>query len=346
MLYCNDELVNLKEPEWAYLKSEFAEIRKKKGSILIRTTQKRDVNATGIPEPIPPHAWPLRATLISDEGESQTWIYSQSFPSINEKTGVYEFKKSIQIDQGLLALDPIKETDKVYFLTKLSGLLRSGLFEIEDLDKKNTEEVEKLGANAAVEYFVCNKFSPIYNDHKRVRQLAASWGVVNTEVLHIDTVRKQLVDRVYASQRNYTVTKRGIEEFITEVNGDDPFSEYRTLIQLAIDKKVIGWNDKDKGWYFMDSVTNTFVQPLIFVQPIQLSQKNTILFDHVRLNANLFEAIKVAIHGNSNSEDGGYAHLGYEAKKELAKQRVIKTFRKTEDQITQELIEQDALKVS
>jgi hypothetical protein len=229
MLYCNDELVKINEPEWAHLKEEFAAIRKMKNPIRIKTTQKIEIN-NGHVEAVPAHSWPLKSTVLNGEGFSETWRYTANTPTW-EGDNLKFTKPSIQIDYGLLVLDPIKETDKAYFIIKLSGLLKSGLYEIEDLDAKNTKEVEKIGANAAVEYFVCNKYSPIFSDHSKLRQLASSWGIANASEMHIDTVRKLLVERVYSGQRNYAVTKRGIEEFVAEVNGEDPFTEYRTTIQ-------------------------------------------------------------------------------------------------------------------
>lgn len=311
MLYCNDELVKIKEPEWKYLEQELLEIKKMKAPIRIKSTQKTEINKTGHTEPVPAHSWPLKATVINKSGQTETWIYTDNTPSLKDGELIFT-RRSILIDHGLLSLDPQKETEKAYFIIKLSGLLKSGLFEIEDLDKKNSEEVEKLGANSAVEYFICNKYSPLYHNHKKIRQLAASWGIPRTEEIQIDTVRKILVEKVYSSQRRYATTKRGVDEFIKEVNGEDVFSEYRSLIQLAIDKNVLGWNDQDKGWYFMDSVTKSFSQPIVFVSATQFSQKDTILFDLLRLNASLFESIKNEVY-----QEGELVHEGGELPKKM-----------------------------
>lgn len=166
MLYCNDELVKLNDPDFEYLEKEFDKIRRMKSPIRIKTTQKADINPTGFPEPIPAHSWPLKANFTNSKGQSETWIYTKSSPTM--KDGKLEFsEKSFTITQGFLAIDPMKETEKAYFILKLSGIMSSGLFEVEDLDKRNTEEIQKVGQNSAVEFFICNKFSPIYNDHKK-----------------------------------------------------------------------------------------------------------------------------------------------------------------------------------
>lgn len=343
MLYCNDELVKINDPEYEYLKNEFAKIRKMKNPIRIKTTQKTEINKTGYVEAVPAHAWPLKATVINKDGQTETWIYTDNTPSLQD--GRLTFKRSFVITHGLLTLDPIKETDKAYYILKLSGLLNSGLFEIEDFDKKNTEEIQKIGSNAAVEYFICNKYSPIYNDHKCIRSLASSWGVTNVDTMHIDTVRKNLLDKVNAGQRNYATTKRGVEEFVKEVNGDDPFSEYRTLIQLAIDRKVIEWSDKDKGWYLTDQDTKQLVQPLVFVSPIQISQKQNILLDYVRINANIFSLIKEVLESSENkdeTQDSDKETGGSDDSDKIimkARRNGIKTKGKTIEEISKELAE-------
>lgn len=348
MLYCNDELVKIKDEEFKYLEAEFAKIRKMKNPIFIRTTQKREINPTGIAENIPAHVWPLKATVISEDGQSQSWVYTKNTP-VKDKDGNLEYKKGIQINQGLLTIDPVKETDKAYFIIKLSGLLQSGMYEIEDLEKQDTEEVQKRGENVAVEYFVCNKYSPLYNDVRKLKKLAASWGVQNSSTIHIDTLRKQLVEKVYAGQRNYDVTKRGVDEFISEVNGEDPFTEYRSLIQVAIDKFVIGWDEKTKGWYFLDLSTKQPSQVIVFVPANQLSQKNVILFDFMRVNGFLFEQVKLAVDSTEKKEEpkgskeSGSAVIdkfqgwSFDAKKELAKKNNISLYHKSEEKLTEEL---------
>ncbi len=347
MLYCNDELVKIKDEEFKYLETDFAKIRKMKNPIFIRTTQKREINTTGIAENIPSHIWPLKATVLSDDGQSQSWVYTKNTPTV-DKDGNYEYKKGIQISQGLLTIDPIKETDKAYYIIKLSGMLQSGLFEIEDLEKQDTEEVQKRGENVAVEYFICNKYSPVYNDVRKLKKLGASWGVQNSSTIHIDTLRKQLVEKVYASQRDYEVTKRGVDEFISEVKGEDPFTEYRSLIQVAIDKFIIGWDEKTKGWYFLDLITKQPSQIITFIPANQLSQKNVILFDFMRINGYLFEQLKDAVETSEvKSQPEGIKELkvstskyegwSFAAKKELAKKNSIDLYHKSEEKLTEEL---------
>lgn len=350
MLYCNDELVKVSEPQWEHLKKEFAEIRKMKNPIRIKTTQKKIINPTGFVEIQPAHIWPLQTTVINNHGQSETWVYAKNTPKWENDQLKYS-ERSILITHGLLMLDPIKETDKVYFLLKLSPLLKNGLYEIENLEENDTKEVNKIGANAAIEYFICNRFSPLYKNIKRTRELAASWGIPNAEITHIDTIRKLLLQKVYASQQNYQITKRGIDEFIAEVNGDDPFSEYRTMIQFAIDKKIIGWNDKEKGWYFMDSNDKSFIQPIIFIPVTQLSQKHFLLFEHIKMNANLFENIRLALDNNKNDENvqdksdenkanNPYEHLEYRTLRKIASEKGIFEKTDTHEILVNKLIQQ------
>jgi hypothetical protein len=342
MLYCNDELVKISDPEFEYLEKEFEKIRKMKSPIRIKTTQKTDINPTGFPEPIPAHSWPLKANYTNSKGQSETWVYTKSSPTIRD--GRLEFsEKSFTITQGFLAIDPKKETEKAYFILKLSGILSSGLFEIEDLDKKNTEEIQKVGQNSAVEFFICNKFSPIYNDHKRIKSLAASWGVSGVDEMHIDTVRKNLLEKVNAGQRNYSVTKRGMDEFVKEVNGEDPFSEYRTLVQLAIDRKIIVWNDKDKGWYLSDKDSGELVQALMFIPSIQLSQKQNMLLDYLRLNASIFAMIKEEVDNLTKDSEKAEENTDNQDSKIIARAKMkgIKTKGKSIEEITKELQDLD-----
>jgi hypothetical protein len=340
MLYCNDELVRLKDENWKYIESDFLKIRKMKNPVRIKTTQKVEINKTGHSEPFSAHAWPLQATVINKNGESETWVYTKNTPRL--ENGKLQFtKRSIIIEHGDIYLDVLKETDLAYFIINLSSLLKSGLYEIEDLDKKNTEDVEKIGESATLEFFLCSKYSPIYNDDKRLKQLGASWGVPNTENIHINTLRKLLLDKVYSCQRNYSVTKRGIEEFVSEVNGEDPFSEFRSIVQLSIDKNIIGWSNKDKGWYFVDSTTGMLTQPIVFVPATNISQKESILIDYIRLNASLFDTLKGLMHSEPENK---YNYLNWPELKKLAKERGINSKTMTSDRIIEELLEQDSLK--
>ena len=331
MLYCNDEPVLLKEDK--ELQKEFAKIRAMKGQIVIKSTQKMGLSDNGLREPIPHEQWPLRVSSVNeDTGETQTWVWSRYSLPIKDGELVLS-TRSIIIENGTLSIDPRTETEKAFFILNKSGLLKSGRYELENLDAKATEQVNLLGRNATLDFYLCSPYSPIYEDRNKLDQLGSSWGIANADNLHIDTLRTNLLAKVKNSENNLQVTKRGIDEFILEVQGLDIFSEYRALAQKAIDKKIIGWNNQDKAWYLMDQSTGDFADIIMYVPPTNVSQKNNLLFEFMKSTPMFFTNLKglLGVDGMVPIDD-----LKYNELRKKAKEAGINTLHKTEDQIRQE----------
>jgi len=333
MLYCNDEPVLLKDNK--ELQKEFAKIRAMKNPIIIKSKQTMGLSDNGLREPIPHELWPLRVSSVNeDTGETQTWVWSRYSLPLKDGELILS-QRSITIESGTLSIDTLRETEKAFFILNKSGMLVSGKYELENLDAKATEQVNVLGKNATLDFYLCSQYSPIYNNRGKLNQLGSSWGVANVESLHIDTLRASLLSKVKNSDNNYQVTKRGIQEFMDEVNGDDRLSEYRSLMQQAIDRKIISWNKPDNGWYLMDKVSEEKSELIMCVPATNISQKNNLLFEYLKNTPLLFNMIKEEITG-VDPTSVMVDDLGYQELRKKAKEVGINVLHKTMEQIMQE----------
>jgi hypothetical protein len=333
MLYCNDEPVLLKDNK--ELQKEFAKIRAMKNPIIVKSKQTMGLSDNGLREPIPHELWPLRVSSVNeDTGETQTWIWSKY--SLPLKDGELVLStRSITIESGTLSIDTLRETEKAFYILNKSGMLTSGRYELENLDAKNTEQVNVLGKNATLDFYLCSTYSPIFNDRAKLNQLGASWGLSNAENMHIDTLRTNLLAKVKNSENNYQVSKRGVQEFMDEANGDDRLSEYRALMQQAIDKKIISWNKPDNGWYLMDKLSEEKSELIMCIPATNISQKNNLLFEYLKSTPLLFNTIKEEITG-VDSTIVSVDNLGYQELRKKAKEAGVNVLHKTAEDIMKE----------
>jgi hypothetical protein len=343
MLYCNDELVNSKKPEWANITKELAKIKQMPNPVRIVSRYPIEINASGAQERIPTWHWPAKAVVLNENGESETWIYTRSTPRKDGDNLIFT-ERYFEIKEGSLSLDVNRDTEKIYFILNKSGLLNQGSWKLENLLKDDTDYVAKIAEDVDVKFYLTSPNSPIYNDHNKLRTLAASWGIGNSEKMYPDTLRKELYIKVMASQKNYSNTRRGTVEFVVEVNGDDPFSEYRSIIQLAVDNKIIGFNDREKSWYFLNIQTGEFAEHIVNVSPVMLLQKNQILFEYVKQNAALFTELKNLLPSNAeklSDSTFGAEVRGRKEMREKAKALGIVQLRKSDEKIWQEIDEKE-----
>ena len=332
MIYVNDELIDLKG------NPEFEAIKKMSNPIRIREIRRAEINPTGIREAIPTCFWPLRNTIIR-EGQTETWQYTKNKPTV--KDGQLVFKKnSVQIDFGDLAIDAIRETDFAYFMIYISDILKHG-YEIVDYNKKAAKEVEAVSERSTLDFFCTSAHSPLVKDEQKLRYVAASWGIPNSSVTDINILKLELRDKVVESNNNITVTGRGIQDFIEEVETENPITNYRALIQRAVDAKVIGFNFKQSAWFFIDKHTGENTDYILPVMSNEVSQKDRLLLDYLCRMPDIINKLESMLGTGSK-----YAKYKWPGEfRALCSERGIDTKNKTRLQLEKELTEQDKVLV-
>jgi hypothetical protein len=338
MLYCNDELVDLRKPEYKWLQKIFDEIRQMSNPVKIKLLSLPGVNPTGMKEPIPSTTWPYRNSMIRD-GMSETWVYTKNKPNVID--GELKFsERAIKIDDGALFLDTRNQTDLIYYIVYVSGLLQKG-FQLEDLEKEAEETIVEMSSESALIFYLTSELSPLLENTNKLRDMASSWGIPNAETIGISQLKLILKDVILVSQANYATTKRGIKEFTDEIRNMDTITKFRALLQKAIDRKLIGFNNQQNAWFWLDASTGEFSEFIVPIMPIQISQKNEILFEYFRQHAELFEIIDKSLSTVVNKEGTRYGHMTWHQLQTYASERGINTKGKTKDKVQEELFALD-----
>lgn len=336
MLYVNDELVDLKKPEWTWLKKEFEKIQKMSNPLKIKLLSTPGINPTGVKEPIPSYTISTKGSIIR-EGMSETWVYTKNRPNMVD--GELKFStRSILITNGELYLDPVRETDKIYFLIYVSNLLKIG-FGLEDLEQEAEKVITEISAESALNFYLFSEMSPLLEQPQKLRDIASSWNIPNAQQLGMNQLKLRLKDVVTESNRNVDITKRGITEFVDEVRGNgNTITKFRALMQKAIDKKVIAFNAQQNAWFWLDSATGEYTDYIVPVLPVQLNEKHDVLFEHLRMNAELFQTLEKCIAGNIQVTTP-YSHLKWKELIAKAGDNGIKTYGKERPKIEAEMLE-------
>jgi hypothetical protein len=203
-----------------------------------------------------------------------------------------------------------------------------------------TKEIDEGSLELTVKTLIRSrlKISPFYNDDEKLRTVCASWGVnvINKEP---DVLRIELFEKVRQSQKDYSITHRGFQEFIDEVETNDLLMEYRANVNKGLQKGIIGWNESKRAYYWMDK--KEFSELLFSIQPGDLARKENLLLDYFKSD---FESYKSLQRFLNPKKENKYSHLTPQEVTEEAKSRGIKMFpRKSRAQLEAELIEQDNL---
>jgi hypothetical protein len=180
--------------------------------------------------------------------------------------------------------------------------------------------------------------SPLLEDTNKLRDIASSWGIPNAETIGINQLKLKLKDIVAQSDANYVVTKRGIKEFTDEIRNMGTITKFRSLLQKSIDRKIIGFNHQQNAWFWLNASTGEFSEYIVPVMPIQLDQKNEVLFEFFRINAELFDIIEKALKGFTENKKTKYDHLEFQALKSFASSKGIATHGRKRPEIETDLL--------
>jgi len=173
--------------------------------------------------------------------------YVDNLPNV-KPDGTYDVKKGlIGITNGILRIVPSENPDKAFFLCEISSITKDGEISIVDRVSEDKQENDKIADASMVDFMVSHKSSPIspetIGSENIIRDLAAAWGVSDSENKPLPTIRKELRLNVHNSHKKKQTTKRGYDEFFRDINdaqrGGNAEIKMRKDIQLAIEKNKI-----------------------------------------------------------------------------------------------------------
>ena len=349
MIYVNEKLPDLKSPEWKFLKDGLENIRKMPNPLRIKITRlpviekgaRPGINPTGVKEPVKTFQWPLRETVIR-EGMTETWIYAKNKPTVKDGELIFR-TRYFEVKDGLLTIDTQSETDLAYFILNVSTFLKKRNFIVEDLENEAKQQIESISPEAMILFYLNSPISPIYNKNEVVRELAYSWGIPNADNVGINQLKVRLKDTVLSSERNKEVTNRGITEFIEEIGNMGRMTKYRALLQKAKDQNLIGFDNRSNSWCWISRVSGEFNDFIVPILPVNLDQKERLLFEYLINNVQLFDQIEDLLANkpfkeNITTIETKYSNLLWTELREIAKNKGINTKGMKREEIEQELL--------
>jgi hypothetical protein len=318
-LFIDNKLLSKNDAEYLMVSKALAEIRKREDQIRIKTVRKRvlsDPDETGRqrPYPMPSAVYPLVARKVNDEGVSQEWRWCKNIPQKIHASGSYKWENEngiyLSMEHSERFLNPKTDTELIFFLINISNIEKNGYL-VEDKVKESEEKSKPLGQLAALDYFLYNETSPLYNDVVKLRTIGASWGVANSERLALPLLRDGIKANVMNSQANINTTNRGISEFILDVTGNskDEMTELRALHQRAQDKNIYGFNHRENAWCFINSSDKEFADWIVSVPATQLDDKDTFILEHLKATPKTFALVTKAVKGYDKNPKTRYAHI-------------------------------------
>lgn len=222
------------------------------------------------------------------------WV--RDLPEI-KSDGTYDVKKTlIGVRKGRLKVYPKQDPDKAFFLCEISSVVKNGEVTVIDREADDQKELDKISDTSMVEYMVGNPSSPIapevLGSDNILRDLAAGWGVINSENAPLSTLRKQLIINVKQSHKNKEKTKRGFDEFVNDMNalqkGGDNAVKIRKDIQLALENKKL-LHEENKVILF----PGTDVQRELFKhRPTEVGLWKERLLDYLLANPKVLEELR------------------------------------------------------
>lgn len=181
-----------------------------------------------------------------------------------------------------------KDVEFIWFLLNRSSVLNKYVF-IEDLEKDAKGENEEMASDAYIRFMLMDRHSPIYSNHKLIRETAEVFGLRDIERLGNEEVKKAL----------YGLVVEGEEMKDKFVN----FDKFDELVKGEVKRKAAYYarasiNDgtvgyKDRAWHLMAG--REYDEKLCTISLKEAAFKEQAFIEEVVGNANvrsrLFSAI-------------------------------------------------------
>lgn len=252
--------------------------------LVVKLTKTPPPDSSGNVYPVPPFAFPLISKHESEDGSSNIWAYCKVPPEL-KPNGLWEPKKKNRIlENGTMLVDMKRDLDFAVYLLKKSQVFKGKFLEIDDPGR----EARKRGAMKRKEALIYSLVWGELEDEKELRTLAAAWGLPNSEREEPDLLREKLEGILRKREKDIERGKKvkGLE-FLMDMRKDKDRLMTRSVIQKAIDKKIIAYDKKERRYMIADSE--------IMVIPVKEAENHFEYFAD-SLNKHKDELLKVLKH--------------------------------------------------
>jgi hypothetical protein len=170
---------------------------------------------------------------------------ARTYPDMN-KEGGYKLKRIFIPIIEKKKINTQTDPELAFFVMEVSSV-KDKYYSVKDQQKEDKLDLDKMVDDGAVKYIIGSPNSPlspeITGSEEKIRELAASWNIYDSETMPLVSLRKTFINAVLNSESRKETTKRGFVEFMKDVDsllkGDGKEIKIRGYIQKAIEKKVI-----------------------------------------------------------------------------------------------------------
>jgi len=249
MLFKNHTKVEfVNDPIYEQHKEEFESLIKGKKSIVIRTTDKIRINATGYKERDRGQTIPVTSIVRNPLGtDDNYWVYSSRAPKILQN-GEKEYDKTPIVIMREMNV-PTTEKDKIFYLLYISKAGQTGRISALNEEREDNVKAAKIGEGARLNFMIFDEMSPV--TETTIRRIAKAFGVGNVDTLPTAKVKlllKNIVEVADSSGDIYRCSKA----FFDAVNMDDA-TNTRAMVQEAIDLNRIQYDMVESSYFYCNS---------------------------------------------------------------------------------------------
>jgi hypothetical protein len=187
------------------------------------------------------------------------------------------------------------DIELIVYLAATWTYLKNGVVTIDNPKAEHDAIARIREEGSTLNFYLYNKQSPVYDNRELLNKMASALGVPNAQGMTIEMVRNHIYDRVEASQKANDLTY-GYSWFNDAIKGDSESVEILALIQEAINKKAISYNEKTYRWNILD-MDGKETQQLCMVEPARAAAKKEFLARYLQSNDNMFELLSLTVQG-------------------------------------------------
>ena len=252
MLFINEENITKNE----YWRIQYQQWKEKElpfypDSVVYKSSKPQRINElSGRPERPIREGFPLVCSVMTENGTDLV-AYCVSPPK-KDKVGNLRYKPKTHKMIDALVVQKSKRPDFLFFLERISSAVKGGVIVKEDLEKEAAEKIKKEQPFADCRYFILSENSPLAHNEKKVRALAAAWGISNVDHMEINQLKWTLWDKICLLEKNVGEKGKYIKQFIEQAKEEGITREVkiRNNIQKAIDNNFIIYKSDKVGWFY------------------------------------------------------------------------------------------------
>lgn len=239
--------------QWYF--SEIEKIQRRKEPFVIKKLVSYRIDKDG-----KRHKPPLQGVqsrqLINTPRGMEMWASCTSYKK--QKDDTISYTPNFYFLQSAITLDPRTQSEQIFFFTSVVDLTKFG-YAIDNPEAEAKIILDKDSAELEVKYIIQKQIEGV----DELRFIAKSWGITAADSIGVNQLRLKLFDTVKASEKDYSVTKRGYKEFVDDVLNTSPeVTEMRVLVNVAVDKGVLEVNRMTRKVIYTPSGDSLCIVPL------------------------------------------------------------------------------------